>query len=59
MPLIEGCSKEAVKKNIEKLVEDEGYDRDRAVAIAAEKARENIDKCGSERKTELMNGELT
>lgn len=58
MPLIEGCSKKAVKKNIEKLVE-EGKDRDQAVAIAAEKARENIDKCGSERKTELMNGELT
>lgn len=58
MPLIEGCSKEAVEKNIEKLV-DEGYDRDQAVAIAAEKARENINKCGSERQTELMNGELT
>lgn len=58
MPLIEGCSKEAVENNIEKLV-GEGYSRDQAVAIAAEKARENIKKCGSERKKELRNGELT
>lgn len=58
MPLVEGCSKEAVRENIEKLV-SEGYDRDQAVAIAAEKARENIEKCGSERKMELMNAELT
>jgi|APHM01.1.fsa_nt_gi hypothetical protein len=58
MPLIEGCSKEAVNKNIAKLV-DEGRSREQAVAIAAEKARENIDKCSSKRKIELMNGELT
>lgn len=58
MPLVQGCSKEAVKKNIEKLV-DEGKSRDRAVAIAVSVARDNLERCGSGREAELARGDLT
>lgn len=52
MPLVEGCSKEALEENIEKLVE-EGYPRDQAYAIALETAYDNRKKCGEERRQEL------
>ena len=58
MPLIEGCSKEAVEENISKLV-DEGYSRDEAFGIAASVAVTNMSKCSEERQEEIRNGEYT
>ena len=58
MPLIEGCSKEAVEENIGKLV-DEGYSRDQAFAIAASIADDNMKKCSKERQEEIRDGEYT
>lgn len=39
MPLLEGCSKQAIDSNIRKLM-SEGYEREQAVAIAMDYARE-------------------
>lgn len=58
MPLIQGCSKEAVEKNIEKLV-SEGRSSEEAFAIAASIADRNMKKCGEERQEEIRNGEYT
>lgn len=58
MPLIQGCSKEAVEKNIRKLV-SEGRSREQAYAIAASTADDNMKKCGEERQEEIRNGEYT
>lgn len=53
MPIIQGCSKDAVSKNISKLV-GEGRSRDQAVAIALETAYSNRKKCSSSRQRELV-----
>ena len=58
MPLIQGCSKEAVEKNIEKLV-SEGRSSEEAFAIAASIADQNMKKCGEERQQEIRDGEYT
>lgn len=58
MPLIQGCSKEAVEENISKLI-SEGRSRDEAFAIAASIADDNVKKCGEERQEEIRNGEFT
>lgn len=58
MPLVQGCSKEAVEENISKLV-SEGRSREEAFAIAASIADENMKKCGSERQAEIKNGDYT
>jgi hypothetical protein len=58
MPLIQGCSKEAVEENISKLV-SEGRSREQAFAIAASIADDNMKKCGEERQQEIRNGEYT
>jgi len=58
VPLKQGCSKEAVEENIEKLV-SEGRSRDQAFAIAAQIADKNMKKCGTDRQEEIMNGDYT
>lgn len=58
MPLVQGCSKEAVEENISKLVE-EGRSREQAFAIAARIADQNMKKCGRDRQKEIMDGDYT
>jgi len=57
MPLIQGCSKDAAQENYSKML-DEGRSEDKAFAIAASVARENIKKCGETRQKEIRNGEI-
>lgn len=40
MPLEEGCDKETISRNIAKLIKDEGYEREQAVAIAMDKCKD-------------------
>lgn len=54
MPIIQGCSKDAVSKNISTLVR-EGRPRDQAVAIALETAYKYRKKCSFSRERELVN----